>query len=92
MSVRSCLEWAAIVAGIALAYPLVRIGGSLDQAIGPLWILTLPVFVLLLTACAWGRPSGTSAGRQTVRHHAAEAPNEAAFQTRATMAESRTVH
>lgn len=92
MSVRSCLEWAAVIAGIALAYPFVRSGGSLDQALGPWWLLAAPVFVLLVIICAWGRPSGISAGRQTGHRRAAEAPNGAGLQRELTVPAGQTVH
>lgn len=89
---RSIIEWAAIIAGIALAYPFVKSGGSLDQAFGPWWLLAAPVFVLLVIICAWGRLWGISAGRQTGHRRAAEAPSGAGLQQELTAPAGQTVH
>lgn len=60
---RSIFYWAAIVVGATLAYPFVKSGGAIDQALGPWWLLTLPVLVGLLVFSSHVRFSSTGARR-----------------------------
>ena len=87
---RNIIEWTGIIGGLALAYPLVKSGGLLDQALGGWWLLG--AVLLLGLTCAAGRLWGIWAARRTCPPSGAAVTRDEARQEALTVPAGQTVH
>lgn len=87
---RNSLEWTAIIGGLALAYPLVKSGGLLDQWLGGWWLFGAACLVGLIYAA--GRLWDTWVDRRTCPPAAAAAPSGEAHLTAQWAPPGQTLH